>query len=294
MSRVSSSSNLFFRRIASGESVPTTPAEALRRLDLRGPAGEPFGEVVNLSAGELVTAIRTIDDERLALEDNYAAGTTADTALTKIAEKLGEAEALVAANGKSGVGRRTRRQNQAKVDALLADVEQLAEEARAPQRLGSVRLFDGNAVLHAGKPSVQRPTLALPALTLRTLGRVTGRGGTFSLKDVARRGALDTSQDRATIPDDARRAIKEATETVAALKTSIQDYQRDTLIPRLGDAATAMEGLYTSAATTTIANAADARLTAAQLRRMTLDTATIATAVGADGWDRERTLALLA
>ncbi len=54
-----------------------------------------------------------------------------------------------------------------------------------------------------------------------------------------------------------------------------------------------MEGLYRSDATTTLTTAESAQKTAADLRQIMLDSATLATAVGADGWDRERTLSLV-
>lgn len=287
-----SASNLIFRETGAPASAAKTdtPTEALRRLAFSGNAGKPWADVLALSGGDLAQVIRTIDGERQSLEHHYAGGTIADTTLTKIKEKLAEADTLVVANSKSGVTRYGRRQNQHKLDKLVDEIETLAADARVPD--GGGKLFTGSVTLVAGAMA-NSTSLRIPKISLESLGRGNVRGQTISLKDLVSRGLLDTSKDKNAVIDDARRAIKSATETANEIIEQVRTFQRDTLAPRLGDVATAMEGLYRSDATTTLTTAESAQKTAADLRQIMLDSATLATAVGADGWDRERTLALV-
>jgi hypothetical protein len=55
----------------------------------------------------------------LTLQDTYEGAGNADKALQQIQDLLTEADKLAAANGKSGTAKRTRRENQAKLDKLL-------------------------------------------------------------------------------------------------------------------------------------------------------------------------------
>jgi hypothetical protein len=266
----------------------TTPEEALRRLDLRGPAAAvTWEDVLRLDATGVERIARAVDDERIALQDAYDGGGQAVTALTRIDELLGEAQTLAVANGKSGAGVRTRRENQAKIDALLKEIESAAADVKSPD---DKRLLDGTGVLVAGRSSRKTESLKLEEVSLDSLGRVVVDGRTFSLADVARSKPLDTSSGKRSDVGDARRSIESARESVAALKQKIQTFQTEELRPRLGDVATAMEGIYTS---TSLDSTEEALATARELRTMMLQSATLATAIAADGWDRERTLSLL-
>ena len=266
----------------------TTPEEALRRLDLRGPAAAvTWNDVLRLDATGVERIARAVDDERIALQDAYDGGGQAVTALTRIDELLGEAQTLAVANGKSGAGVRTRRQNQSKIDALLKEIETTAADVKGPS---GKRLLDGSGVLVAGKSSRKTESLKLEQVTLDSLGQVVVDGRTHSLADVARRKPLDTSSGKRSDVAEARRSIESARASLAAMKEKIQTFQTQELRPRLGDVATAMEGIYTS---TSLDSTEQAMATARELRTMMLQSATLATAIAAEGWDRERTLSLL-
>ncbi len=229
MTRISAS-DLIFRQTgaASSAAKADTPADALRRLAFAGNAGKPWADVLSLSGGDLAQVIRTIDGERQTLEHNYAGGTVVDTTLTKITEKLTEADKLVVANGKSGVTRYIRRQNQHKLDKLMDEIETLAGDARVPD--GGGKLFTGNITLLAGA-APNAPSLKIPKMLLESLGRGNVRGQTVSLKDLVSRGLLDTSKEKNAVIDDARRAIKSATESAKEIIEQVRAFQRDILVP---------------------------------------------------------------
>ncbi len=287
MSRVSGNPlSSAFARVGSADKL-STPAEALRRLDLRGPASAEWDDIVRLDATGVERVARSIDDERIALQDAYDGGGQAFAALTRIDELLTEADVLAAANGKSGAGRRTRRENQSKIETLFREIDATAADGKSAD---GTPLLDGAGVLKAGKGSGKKASVKLDRVALDALGRITVDGRTFTLSEVARRKPLDTSEGKRSDVADARRAMQAAKETVAALKAKIQTFQTDELRPRLGDVATTMEGLFTS---TSFDSTEEAMATARQLRTMMLQSATLATAIAADGWDRERTLGLL-
>lgn len=264
-----------------------TPAEALKRLDLRGPGATPWDDIVRFDATGVERIARAIDDERIALQDAYDGGGNAFTALTRIDDLLTEADTLAAANGRSGAGRRTQRENQSKIETLFREIETIAESVQSPD---GTPLLHGEGVLTAGKATAKKASLKLDRVALGSLGRITVNGRTLTLADVARRKPLDTAEGNRSDVADARRAIERAKESVTAMKDRIQAFQTDELRPRLGDVATAMEGIYTS---TSLDSTEEAMATARELRTMMLQSATLATAIAADGWDRERTLGLL-
>lgn len=286
MSRVSGNplASAFARK---AEAKVATPAEALRRLGLRGPAWAEWDDIVRLDVGGVERVARAVDDERIALQDAYDGGGQAFTALTRIEELLTEADVLAAANGKSGAGQRTRRENQSKIEALFREIETTAADVKSA---GGTPLLDGDATLTAGRASSKKASLKLDRVALDSLGRVIINGRSLSLEDVARRKPLDTAEGKRSDVADARRAMEAAKESVAALKEKIQTFQTKELRPRLGDVATAMEGIYTS---TSLDSTEAAITTARELRTMMLQSATLATAIAADGWDRERTIGLL-
>lgn len=264
-----------------------TPEEALKRLDLRGPGAMPWKDIVRLDATGVERIARAVDDERIALQDAYDGGGKAFTALTRIDELLTEADALAAANGTSGAGRRTRRENQSKIESLFREIETTAADVTSAD---GNPLLDGGGVLTAGRASAKKAALKLEHIALDSLGRITVAGRTVTLADVARRKPLDTSEGKRSDVADARRAMDSARKSVAQLKEQIQRFQNDELRPRLGDVATAMEGIYTS---TSLDSTDQAMAMARELRTMMLQSATLATAIAAEGWDRERTLGLL-
>ena len=264
-----------------------TPEEALSRLQLRGPGGTPWKDVLRLDATGVERVARAVDDERVALQDAYDGGGKALTALTRIDELLTEADTLAAANGRSGAGRRTRRENQSKIETLFKEIESAAADVKSTD---GTPLLDGTGVLTAGKTSAKKVSLKLDPVTLGSLGRITVDGRSLTLADVARRKPLDTSEGKRSDVADAQRSMALARESFAALKEKIQTFQTEELRPRLGDVATAMEGIFTA---TSLDSTDEAMATARQLRTMMLQSATLATAIAAEGWDRERTLGLL-
>jgi hypothetical protein len=265
----------------SAKADPTKdPTSALRRLGLTGRAGGEYEDVLKLDVDGVRAAARTIDAERERLESAYTHGREAVEALTKIEELLAEVSDLATANAK-GLARGARKANQKQIDALLAEVDKTAADASAT----ALALFDGSTSLSAAELS-----LRIPEVSRGGLGRVVANGQLMSLRDVATRGALDTARGGATRAAGARRAIASATEAVRELRAEIESFQLDTLRPRLGDVATVMAGLYDSASL----GSGDAALeTAREIRRIMLAGVTSATAVGAEGWDRERVLELL-
>src|SRR5688500_13109441 len=149
MTRISASANSSLLSTAGAAPRLATPAEALRRLNLRGEAGRAWEDVVQLDAPGVATVARALDAEREALERSYASGTRAHEALTTIDGLLAEAEELAKANAKRGVGRRVRRDNQKKLDALMSDISKTADDAK----LDGAKLLDGRAMLTAGNAS---------------------------------------------------------------------------------------------------------------------------------------------
>jgi hypothetical protein len=264
-----------------------TPAEALKRLDLRGPASAAWDDIVRLDASGVERVAREIDDQRIALQDAYDGSGNADRALQQIQDMLSEADKLAAANGKSGAAKRTRRENQAKLDKLMKDIETAADDVTLP---GGDRLLDGGRELVAGKDSRKSVTLKLDRIAPDALGEVVVDGRTMTLADVARRRPLDTSTGKRSDVIDARRSIESAQKSIADLREKVQVFQTEELRPRLGDVATAMEGLFTS---TSLGSDEEAFALARELRTMMLQSATLASAIAADGWDRERTIGLL-
>jgi hypothetical protein len=89
----------------------------------------------------------------------------------------------------------------------------------------------------------------------------------MTLADVARRKPLDTSTGKRSDVADARRSIDTAQKAIADLRDKIQAFQKDELRPRLGDVATAMEGIYTS---TSLGSDDEAFQLARELRTMML------------------------
>ena len=256
------------------------PASALRRLRLGGRAGSTYEDVLKLDVDGVRSAARTIDAERVQLEQTYSHGGEAVAALEKIEALLAEAAQLASANAK-GLSRGERKANQKKIDALLQEVDTTAAEASPTART----LFDGSTRLASAEVSVE-----IPDVSRAGLGRVVSNGRLVSLRDVATRGFLDTSKRGATRAAGVRAAFKSATQTVRGLRERIGTFQEETLRPRIGDIATVMAGLYDSASL----GSGDAALTTArELRTIMLSGVTVAAAVGAEGWDRDRVVELL-
>lgn len=271
-------------RAARGANEPNSPQAALRRLRLGGVAAESFQDVIQLDLDGFRGAVRAIDAERQSLELTHARAAAADAALETIGQKLSDIEKLAADNAKSGLSRQQRRANQSRIDALLKEINRAAAE---PGPDGQ-SLFDGGLTLAAATESIDVPRVS-PA----DLGRVSLNGRTLHLKDVATRGALDTSTRKASTIDQARRSIKAAAESVKTLRDRLNSFDRDTLRPRLGDVAAVMEGLYETVGVERLGSSESAAKVLLDLRAMTLRSATAATTAGADGWDREHLLALL-
>lgn len=292
MTRISAS-NLVFRS-ATGSTAAAkadTPADALRRLQLEGNAGKSWTDVLSLTTDQFTDVVRTIDGERGLLEHNYAGATVVDTTLTDVLAKLDEADKLVTANGKSSVDRYTRRNNQAALDKVIKDIDKLLKDARMPDTRDP--LFDGNITLTAGSDTAATDTWDIPKTSTHTLGHTYGNGHVLSLKDLVRHGVLDTSKDSKLTIDDAQKVIGLAKDKANEMVEQARTYQKEKLVPRLGDVATTFEGIYKSAAAKTLVNSSSAKDTATQLRQILIDSTSLAAAVGADGWDKDRIVDLL-
>jgi flagellin-like hook-associated protein FlgL len=265
------------------ESADNSPREALRRLQLTGLAGKNYGDIVALGATDLDTVARQLDDERDSLETNFGRGATADSALVKLEDSLKQVDDLVTENEKSGLSHADRIKNQKQIDKLLAGVDEALTSA------GDVteRVLNGETTVAAGGESIQ-----IDRTSLASLGHIPGNGHTLSLRDLFSGKALDTSTHKHSAIELAHKTTTKALATVGDLRTKIESFQRDTIRPRLGDVANAMQGLFAARAET-LTSSATALQTAADLRNILLSSATFAAAVGADGWDKERVLALV-
>ncbi len=277
------SSNYAIRGAPVGTAKVEDPAASLRRLDLSGRAGGAWADVIQLDATGLATAARTIDAERDVLQRSHEAGQAALGALALIDEKLAEATDLAAANAKAGTSRDVRRANQRRIDALLDEVGNAAADAGT----AGARVLDGSVTLVAGDDS-----LPIERVSLATLGRVSVNGRAASLKDVRTREPLDTARRRRSTNAAARRSLDEAGDTVKSLRARVETFLTESVRPRVADVAVAMEGLFENTAGR-LTGTEDALIVARELRKKMLSSATAATIVGAEGWNRERLLGLL-
>ena len=282
MAIVSASSSAYQAR-TSGLEDPTTPAAALRRLNLPDKAVADWQELINLGASELRLGARAIDDERQDLQKSHSQTTEIGKALELVSEKLDEVKTLAEANAKTGPSPGQRKRNQKEIDVLLKDIDEAVSKAGTE----TVKLFDGRLLLSAGEKR-----LTVDRVSLATLGKVTANGRSLSLEDIVSKGDLDTSTHKASMISGARKTIDEAVETVKELQKRVEDFQENRLRPRLGDIATTLEGLY-GAVGESLTSTDAALTTATEIRAMMLASATAAITAAADGWDRERALALL-
>jgi hypothetical protein len=295
MTRISAS-DLVFRPATGSTTTATstassTSADALRRLQLEGDAGKSWPDVLSLRTDEFADVVRTIDGERALLEHNYAGATVIDTTLTAVLAKLDDADKLVTANGRSGVDKYSRRQNQSDLDKIIKAIDQALKDARMPDT--GDPLFDGNITLTAGSGTAATDTLDVPKTSTHTLGHTYGNGHAMSLKDLVRHGLLDTSKESKLTIDDAQKVIQRAKDNATEMVEQARAFQKEKLVPRLGDVATTFEGIYKSSAAKTLVNSSTAQDTATQLRQILVDSTSLAAAVGADGWDKDRIVELL-
>jgi flagellin-like hook-associated protein FlgL len=256
------------------------PAKALRRLGLPGKAHQPYVDVVHFSASDLDVVAHQLDDERQKLADTSTQVADARTALGQISDLISQAKDLVTTNA-NGTGAGTKKSNQKKVDVLLAQIDDIAANASEI----NPELFGGDTTLHAGQASVD-----VDEVSRESLGKLVLNGRSLSLKDITRRGALDTTRSHQAA-EGAKRSLTAAADQVEGLLKRVEQFLGDDLRPRLGDVANAVAGLFSSA--DSLGSSDEALQTAADLRDITLSTSTAALAVGADGWDRDRILDLL-
>jgi len=266
---------------------PNTPAEALARLNLRGPASAEWNDIIRLNANGVARVARAIDDERQALEESYGNGTKAVEALKQIDEMLTEVDTLAKENAKTATGPRARKRNQTKINTLLEKIDTTAADAGGE---GNRVLAGNTALTSGGRAALKTQSLDLERISPETLGRITAGGRSLRLADLASRKPLDTATGRASSIASARRSVEAAKDQIAEMTAEIQTFQREQLRPRLGDVATAMEGIYT---TTSLGSGEEAMELARELRQMMLSSATIAVGVAADDWDRERVIDVL-
>jgi hypothetical protein len=256
------------------------PEKALRRLGLPGKAHQAYVDIVHFGASDLDVVAHQLDDERQKLEDTSVQVRDARTALGQISDLISQAKDLVTVNA-NGTGAGTKKSNQKKVDALLAQIDDITADASEL----NPDLFGGNTTLHAGQKSVD-----VDAVSRGALGKLVLNGRALSLKDITRHGALDTTRSHQAA-EGAKRSLTAAADQVDGLLKRVETFLGDDLRPRLGDVANAMAGLYSTA--DNLGTSDEALQTATDLRDITLATSTAALAVGADGWDRDRILSLL-
>jgi hypothetical protein len=261
-----------------------SPEAALRRLHLPEPTGDDYRDVVQLDPTDRRGVARQVDDERVELERSHQLASAAIAMLTAMDGTLEDVAGWQKANAAPGTPKQTRRENQAKLDEALQQIDEALKTAGTE----SEKLFTGSgATLRAG-----RRTVAVEPLSLDTLGRVTENGKTASLADLARRAPLDTTRRSRGAQQAARRTIERAQEQSAALREKLQAFEEEVVRPRTADVAVAMAGVYDSTVGG-LGSTDEALDTARKLRKLMLDSATAAVAVGANGWDRERVLALI-
>ena len=111
------------------ENSRTTPAEAVRRLNLTRLSGKNYANIVELDATDLGSATRVLNRERETLTIGFNQGDQAIAALTKIEELVGKVSALVKDASGSGLSRGSRAQNQKEIDRLVKEIAQTAEDA---------------------------------------------------------------------------------------------------------------------------------------------------------------------
>jgi len=258
-----------------------SPPDALRRLKLPGPAGRNYDDVLDLDATDLRVVVRRLDSERETVQASYESSSRATTALKSVEELLARVNTLYSANASAGTS--TRRENQRELDGILDDVQKAISDADSTNDA----LFDGTTELPGGRES-----LKIDRVSLDTLGQVFTRGRKFSLEDLARGGRLDLSRRGSRTARTGGRVIDQAIEDVKLLREKLEAFQVEKLRPRLGDVATALEGLYedrSGGLTTTESALATAR----DIRTTLLTSATLALTVGAEGWDSDRLVALV-
>lgn len=285
MSRVSNNAlNLFLRTNYGDPAEKNTPAEAMRRLHLRGDAGKSYQDVVRLGSDDLELVSRQLDGEREQLQTDYTNAGEASAALTKIEELLTEADKLAENAEKMGLGQISRRANQKKLNAIIEQIEDTIANASATNKA----LFRGQTVLTAGIR-----TLKIDRVTLDDLGSVVTNGRSYNLADLKPNGLLDTARHpKRRTAVNAQASISAALAQIKKQRTGLENFQRDILRPRLGDVATSLAGIYSTRADT-LTSTSDAMQTAIDIRNMMFTSATFAAAVGAEGWDRQRVLSLV-
>lgn len=269
--------------LTSGISRFDAPDQALRRLNLDGVAGRGFLGVVNASGSDLARAVVQIDGERQRLELGFGRADEAVGVLRDVEEKLAELKSLVAANTRGGAGPMQKNANQKQIDSLLEAIDEaLADTGKS---LGS-RVFAGDTRLVAGERS-----LDVPEVTLERLGRHSSGGRTVNLGELKSRRLLDTVRRQGPARAGAKRAVEMAVKEVGELRESLETFTKETLRPRVADVAEVMGAIYTSLSE--INTSSEAQAVLREVRELTLKSSAVATAIGADGWDRNRVLDLL-
>lgn len=259
------------------------PDQALRRLNLSGAAGKGFLDVVNGPGEQLAKAVVQIDGERQKLELGFGQADEAVGVLKSVEEKLAEIKTLVASNNRGGSSPGAKSAYQKRIDALLKEIETAFDEAG--KSLGGP-LFEGNTRLTAGER-----TMDIPELSLDRLGRISVGGRTVHLGELKSRGQLDTFRRQGLARTGAERTVNEAIKQVETIRAELETFTKETIRPRVADVAEVMSSIYT--ALTEINTSAEAQEVLKQVRELTLKSSSVAVAIGADEWDRERVLDLL-
>jgi hypothetical protein len=280
MSTISGNLNLF--RSADAPTPAQTAEEALRRLDLRPAPGRRFPDLVQIDASSLQILTRQLDNEWEQLDSSLVRGNIAVSAIFELEQSLADLKKLVQTNTRPGASPSIRKNNQKEIDAILKKID---KTINTTVDVDDNLIFQADAPLLAGKEK-----LPLDGIDLKQLGRSIIRGRQVALEDLASRRAHDTSTRRNPA---ARRLVERALDAVQDLRKKTETFVRENVHPRLGDVAEVTAGLMETITTDKIGSGDEAVRVARELRTLTLKSTATATAIGADGWDRERIERLL-
>jgi hypothetical protein len=95
-------------------------------LNLPGPAAAAWEDVVKRRRGGVERVARSIDDDRVAFRTVPGGTKRRSERWQESRIMLKEVDDLAAENGKSGTARRTRIENQSKIDKLMKEIQTTA------------------------------------------------------------------------------------------------------------------------------------------------------------------------
>lgn len=256
--------------------------QALRRLDLRVGPGRELSDLVRLDASSLGILLREVEQEWNRLDESLQRGNQAVAGLKDVEESLSEILKRVQTNTRPGTSAVVRRENQKHIDDQLKKIDQtIGKSVDAAGR----PIFRTDAPLEAGSDKLE-----LDGVLIQKLGRTIVRGRPVSLMDLASRKALDSSTRRTP---SAPTVVERSMDMVQSLRKDIEDFMKTKVHPRLADVAEVTAGLMETSTSQRIGSDEQAQRLVRELRVLTLKSTAVATAIGANGWDRQRIEQLL-